>query len=226
MNEMFNSKLRSWLDNDSRTTEEGCLLLLQLEGNHIHYNNLMRYPDKEKLMDYLVSELSRRLTARLAKCTHEEVVQMDAQVKVIEKKYFLYRDAPKKGTSDEEFRKGKRADHDQLPEEIQARYVENLPLLQRMREVHLKLRNLSLENVSCPDSERYPFLKELIELDKRIHENWDIYDHYVLGTPVPDTSKAKKSTSKGNKTAAKGEKKASKSKAKKESKDSATKNTE
>ena len=151
---------------------------------------------------------------------------MDAQVKVIEKKYFLYRDAPKKGTSDEEFRKGKRADHDQLPEEIQARYVENLPLLQRMREVHLKLRNLSLENVSCPDSERYPFLKELIELDKRIHENWDIYDHYVLGTPVPDTSKAKKSTSKGNKTAAKGEKKASKSKAKKESKDSATKNTE
>ena len=94
MNEMFNSKLRSWLDDDSRTTEEGCLLLLQLEGNHIHYNNLMRYPDKKKLMDYLVSELSRRLTARLAKCTHEEVEQMDAQVKVIEKKYFLYRDAP------------------------------------------------------------------------------------------------------------------------------------
>lgn len=188
MNEVFNSKLRSWLDDDSRTIEEGCLLLLQLEGNQIHYHNLMRYPDKEKLMVYLVSELSRRLTARLAKCTHEEVEQMDAQVKVIEKKYFLYRDAPKKGTTDEEFRKGKRADHDQLPEEIQARYVENLPLLQRLREVHLKLRSLSLENVSCPDSERYPFLKELIELDKQIHENWDIYDHYVLTTDTASTT--------------------------------------
>ena len=84
---------------------------------------------------------------------------MDEQVKVIVKEHFSYQDAAASGTSNEEFRKGKRADHDQLPEEIQARYVENLDLLRRMREVHLKLRSLSTEQVSCPDSERYPFLK-------------------------------------------------------------------
>ena len=69
--------------------------------------------------------------------------------------------------------------------------MENLSLLQRMREVHLKLRSMSLEDVSCPDSERYPFLKELIELDKQLHENWDVYDHYVIeakGTSVPVSS--------------------------------------
>ena len=49
-----------------------------------------------------------------------------------------------------------------------------------MRELHLKLRTLSTQQVSCPDSERYPFLKELIALDKQLHENWEVYDHYVL----------------------------------------------
>ena len=108
---------------------------------------------------------------------------MEEQVKVIVKEHFAFLEA-KEGktsrTSDEEFRKGKRADHDQLPEEIQARYIENLDLLHKMRELHLKLRSLSTEQVSCPDSERYPFLKELIALDKQLHENWKVYDHFVL----------------------------------------------
>ena len=74
---------------------------------------------------------------------------------------------------------GKRADHDSLPDEIKACYIENFSILQQMRELHLKLRSLSLENVTCPDSERYPFLKELVRLDKKLHENWDKYDHYI-----------------------------------------------
>ena len=58
---------------------------------------------------------------------------------------FAYQEAAKSGTSNEEFRKGKRADHDQLPEEIQARYIENLDLLRKMRELHLKLRKLDTQ---------------------------------------------------------------------------------
>jgi hypothetical protein len=226
MENQFNLKLQAWLNDENHTISDGCLLLLQMENNQIHYQNLIRHPNKVAVMQFLESELQKRLKVRLANITHKMVAEMEEKVKVIVKKHYAYQDAAAEGTSDEEFRKGKRADHDQLPEEIQARYVENLPLLQRMREVHLKLRNLSLENVSCPDSERYPFLKELIELDKQIHENWDIYDHYVIGTPVPDTTKVKKSTSKTTKKAPKGEKKASKPKAKKEAKDPAAKNTE
>lgn len=176
MNLDFNLKLQNWLYNEERTIEEGCLLLLQMENNRIHYDNLMRYPDKGKVMKYLRSELAARLKARLAVATKNEVAGMVAQVQKIEEKHFSSRE----GTTDEEFRKGKRADHDQLPEEIQALYVENMPLMQRMREVHLQLRKLSSENVSCPDSERYPFLKEMIALDKQIHENWYRYDHFVI----------------------------------------------
>ena len=78
------------------------------------------------------------------------------------------------------FKAGIRADHDLLPAEIQALYVENASILQKMRELHLILRNLSLDNVACPDSERYPFLKELIELDKMYHSNWKAYDSFSM----------------------------------------------
>ena len=83
----------------------------------------------------------------------------------------------------DEHKTGKRIDHDSLPDEIKAKYVENLSILQRMRELHLKLRSLSLDTSPCPDSERYPFLKELINLDKKMHANWEEYDHFVASAP-------------------------------------------
>ena len=65
-------------------------------------------------------------------------------------------------------------------EEIQALYVENKSLVQRMRDVHAKLRILQSKPGICPDSDRYPFLKELIALDKQLHENWARYDAYDI----------------------------------------------
>ena len=184
MENQFNSKLQEWLNNESRTIQDGCLLLLQMENNQIHYQNLLRHPNKGAVMKYLQTELQKRLKIRLANVTHQEVAEMEEKVEFIVKKHFAYQEAAKSGTTNEEFRKGKRADHDQLPEEIQARYIENLDLLRKMRELHLKLRTLSTQQVSCPDSERYPFLKELIALDKQLHENWNIYDHYVVDETV------------------------------------------
>ncbi len=191
MKNLFNSKLQNWLDDDNRTIEDGCMLLLQLENNQIHYQNLLRHPNKVAVMKYLISELQKRLNIRLKDITHEEVAKMDEKVAVIVSKHFSHEEKKKEGTTDEEFRKGKRADHDELPDEIQALYVENLDINRRMREVHLKLRSISSSQVSCPDSERYPFLKELIALDKKYHENWDAYDHYVVAdapTKVDDSS--------------------------------------
>jgi hypothetical protein len=50
------------------------------------------------------------------------------------------------------------------------------------------LQLLSVENSTCPDSERYPFLKELIALDKRYHANWEQYDHFKVGAPLPEAT--------------------------------------
>ncbi len=48
-----------------------------------------------------------------------------------------------------------------------------------MRELHLKLRSQSPEDNPARDCDRYPFLKELIDLDKKLHSNWETYDHYT-----------------------------------------------
>ena len=114
---------------------------------------------------------------------------MQMKVNKIVHQHHLDADPQPAQTEAEQFRAGRRADHDSLPAEIQALYVENASLMQKMRELHLQLRHLSEQQSSCPDSDRYPFLKELIELDKRYHRNWLQYDQYkAVPTTEPVTA--------------------------------------
>ena len=176
MNTKFNDKVQAWLNlpEGERDYAEGAMLLLQLTGNQIMYRNLMANPKRNA--QFIEYQLKKRLSFRLQQVTHEQVEQMQAQVDkiVVNRNLEVKQEKPVN-----EFKAGKRADHDELPDEIQALYVENLSIVQKMRELHLKLRSLSLANATCPDSERYPFLKELIALDKRLHSNWEQYDHYT-----------------------------------------------
>ena len=177
MNNEFTERVQKWLNTpeSERDYNEGAMLLLKLTGNQIMYRNLTMRRTRQS-EEFIVYQLKRRLKFRLAQLTHEQVEQMQRQVDGIVQKRHLEK---KESAPASEFKAGKRADHDELPDEIQALYVENLSIVQKMRELHLKLRSLSLDNAPCPDSERYPFLKELISLDKKLHSNWEIYDHYT-----------------------------------------------
>lgn len=177
MKNEFTERVQKWLNTpeSERDYNEGAMLLLKLTGNQIMYRNLTMRRTRQS-EEFIVYQLKRRLKFRLAQLTHEQVEQMQRQVDGIVQKRHLEK---KESAPASEFKAGKRADHDELPDEIQALYVENLSIVQKMRELHLKLRSLSLDNVPCPDSERYPFLKELISLDKKLHSNWEIYDHYT-----------------------------------------------
>ena len=206
----FTLKLQEWMNtpDSQKDWAAGALLLLQLSGNRIMYHNLSINPKGKA--EFIKGQLQKYLNFRLQQLTHDEVEEMQQKVdeivkNVIKPDAVVVNLAPvdagstavapsiansevsAKGKSEEfaEFKAGKRGDHDLLPVEIQALYVENLDIINRMRELHLKLRTLSLENTTCPDSERYPFLKEIIALDKRRVANWDTYDHYVAGTTVP-----------------------------------------
>lgn len=176
---------------------EGAVLLLQLSGNKIMYRNISVNPKGKA--EFIKGKLQQYLNFRLQSLTKEQVNEMQAEVdEIVEKVIKPFAVAESLGTDagstsagkSEEFaafKAGKRSDHDSLPAEIQALYVENLDIIHRMRELHLKLRTLSLDNATCPDSERYPFLKEIIALDKRLHANWDTYDHFVIGnTPITE----------------------------------------
>ena len=187
MDKQFTLKLQEWLNTpaEERDLEVGATLLLQLTNNKILYRNIKS--NLKGHADFIEFKLKRYLQYRLQELTHEEVEAMQKQVDSIVKERKL-NSAPKPSkTQAEQFKAGKRADHDTLPDEIQALYVENASIMQKMRELHLQLRNLSTQASTCPDSDRYPFLKEIIELDKRYHKNWQAYDSFTASSDAADT---------------------------------------
>lgn len=200
MDHKFTEQIKQWLETPEaeRDYTVGALYLLKLSGNQIMYKNIISQIDRRH--DFVEYQLQKYLNFRLQALTHEQVQQMEKEVEQIVAEHI-----PLAATADETPAKGKRSDHDLLPDEIKAKYVENLSLLQRMRELHLRLRSLSLENSTCPDSERYPFLKELIALDKKLHANWEAYDHYVAPGPgaAPSRSAKAKRSAAGSKKSAK-----------------------
>jgi hypothetical protein len=175
MDHKFTELIGKWLNTaaEERDYSIGALYLLKLSGNIILYRNVIAALDKHK--PFIEYQLQKYYNFRVQELTHDQVVEMESKAEDIVAEHISLA-----AEADEQPHKGKRSDHDQLPDEIQAKYVENLSLLQRMRELHLKLRTMSTEDSTCPDSERYPFLKELIDLDKKLHANWKEYDSYVV----------------------------------------------
>ena len=178
MDNKFTELIKQWLETPSvqRDYSVGALYLLKLSGNQIMYRNIVAQLDRRhEFVDY---QIQKYYNFRVQALTHAQVEEMQQKVDVIVAEHISL------AANADEHKTGKRIDHDSLPDEIKAKYVENLSILQRMRELHLKLRSLSLDTAPCPDSERYPFLKELIELDKKMHANWEEYDHFVASAPT------------------------------------------
>lgn len=176
-------KIQEWLaaDPGERDIKAGAELLLRITRNRILYNNIIRNPvGKASLLEY---HLQKILKNRLIDTTHEEVKQMMSQVDDIAQRRGLDR------TERTPFQNGKRPDHDELPDDVKQLYVENAELMRRMREAHTRIRMITPLNSTCPDSDRYPLAKAIIDYDRRYRDNWNVYDHYVKGTPLAATVK-------------------------------------
>lgn len=200
----FTKALGEWLSTppEERDLAQGALMLLKLNNNKLMYRNLSA--NLRPNASFIEHNIKQYYNFRLQSLTREEVKEMEVIVEKIVKSHFSFQaegaedstlspsatsvstSAPAPEASASDFRKGKRADHDSLPEEIQALYVENLSIMQKMRENHTRLRLLSAKDAPCPASDRYPFLKELIRLDKEYHKNWAVYDSYQPGMPLDD----------------------------------------
>jgi hypothetical protein len=195
MNNKLTARLQDFLDTprEDRDWNEGAILLLQLTNNTIMYRNLSINPKGKA--EFIEGKLRAFLKSRREVEAHDEVIILQEQVNAIIENHTEF----KEDNEAKEFKAGKRADHDRLPEDIQALYVENLDLVHRMRELHLRLRLLSDSTKQVPAAERKPLLDEFINLDKKLHANWDAYDHYVTKAESeekaePKKSKPKKST--------------------------------
>ena len=197
MDKEFTDKLQTWLSlpREDRDWDEGALMLLQLTGNKIMYRNLSVNPEGKA--NFIEGKLQQYLEFRLAELTHEQVKEMQHAVEEIVKEHTEFKSDDNEAKN---FKAGKRADHDTLPEEIQALYVENLDIVHRMRELHLKLRTMSTTDSTCADSDRYPFLKELIKLDKKLHDNWNVYDHFVAKAETAESAEEAEAKPKAKKS--------------------------
>lgn len=197
MDKTFTDKLQAWLNQsrEDRDWDEGALMLLQLTGNKIMYRNLSVNPEGKA--NFIEGKLQQYLEFRLAELTHEQVKEMQHAVEEIVKEHTEFKSDDNEAKN---FKAGKRADHDTLPEEIQALYVENLDLVHRMRELHLKLRTMSTTDSTCADSDRYPFLKEFIKLDKKLHDNWNVYDHFVANAETAESAEEAEAKPKAKKS--------------------------
>lgn len=197
MDKEFTNKLQTWLSlpREDRDWDEGALMLLQLTGNKIMYRNLSVNPEGKA--NFIEGKLQQYLEFRLAELTHEQVKEMQHAVEEIVKEHTEFKSDDNEA---KKFKAGKRADHDTLPEEIQALYVENLDLVHRMRELHLKLRTMSTMDSTCADSDRYPFLKEFIKLDKKLHDNWNVYDHFVTKAETAESAEEAEAKPKAKKS--------------------------
>ena len=175
MNNKLTARLQDFLNTprEDRDWNEGAILLLQLTNNTIMYRNLSINPKGKA--EFIEGKLRAFLKARREVEAHDEVIILQEQVNAI----IENRTEFKEDNEAKEFKAGKRADHDRLPEDIQALYVENLDLVHRMRELHLRPRLLSDSTKQVPAAERKPLLDEFINLDKKLHANWDVYDHFV-----------------------------------------------
>lgn len=170
MDHKFTEQIRQWLETheDERDYAVGALYLLKLSGNQILYKNIVATLDRRH--DVIEYQLQKYYNFRVQDLTHAQVEEMSAQVEAIVAEHI-----PLAAAADEQPQKGKRSDHDLLPDEIKAKYVENLSILQRMRELHMRLRSLSL--------------------DKKLHSNWEAYDHYVAPGPDAVPSRLAKASS-------------------------------
>ncbi len=150
----------------------GATMMLQLNRNRILYQNVIRRP--ARFAEKVEYELKKFLAMRLNKVTTADVVRLEHKVQteivpVIERSFVQVADGTLQFV-------GKRADHDSLPDEIQAIYVEQATIAHQMRDLHAKLRLKSGPEYQPCD--RYQDLDLLISTAKTYLANWEKYDTY------------------------------------------------
>ncbi len=166
----FNDTLRQWIETpaEDRDLAAGAALLLQLTRNRIQYDMLCR--DLERHREFITRQLKKYFNFRTAPDQARLKQQAAKKVERIAGKY--------NHGADESYTTGKRADHDTLPEEVKAIYVEQADLRAKMRNYHAELMVLARKNTSCAAADFCELTELLAATDKKYRANWKKYDTY------------------------------------------------
>ena len=205
IDKLFRARVTEWLSKKKHTEAElaeGATMVLQCNRNHALYNTIMRRPARYE--EKIAYELRKHLRYLKDDLTLDEVKEKENKVlPVIEKvlNVDVNEDKPlpspaydaeaflQTGTykqTDTIVARGKRPDHDSLPETIRDIWEKNAERYKKIKQAHETCKTLT---AAC---DRYEYTKAIAELWADYKKDFNTYDHYVL---VPVNEEAGTQTS-------------------------------
>ena len=179
MDKAFTQDIADWLETprEERDVRKGAELLLRINGNRHIYQLAMIRP--ETAHDHVEADLRKFLRIRLDGHTMESVRQMDSELipkvqNIITTRQDESEDAPEETDDTVPAHRGKRSDHNELPEEIRAIYERGGELFEKIKQIFTELQQME----NAPACDRYEKLKVLKPLVKEYTDGWERYDNY------------------------------------------------
>lgn len=204
IDQKFTEDLSAWLSTprDERDVVAGAELLMRITGNRQFYATAIVRP--HVVHDHVEYELKKHLAIRqeghnvetlsnlerelLAECAEEFSEEASTAEPVEEQAGAEEADAyavPREGLVVSSPKRGRRADHDELPAEIQALYDENATRYEQMRKVYQQLLTMS-EAEPCDRKEHIFQLDQLVKAWAAAWEAYDRYDATAVADAVED----------------------------------------
>ena len=202
IDQKFTEELSKWLSTprDERDVVAGAELLMRITGNRQFYATAIVRP--HVVHDHVEYELKKHLAIRqeghnvetlrnlerelLAECAEEFGEEASTAEPVEEQAAEEEGDAyavPREGPVVSSPKRGRRADHDALPAEIQALYDDNATRYEQMRKVYQQLLTMS----DAEPCDRKEHIFQLDQLVKSWAAAWEAYDRYDA-TAVADAA--------------------------------------
>ena len=179
MDKAFTQDIADWLETprEERDVRKGAELLLRINGNQHIYQLAMIRP--ETAHDHVEADLKKFLRIRLDGHTMESVRQMDSELipkvqNIITTRQDESEDEPEETDDIAPAHRGKRSDHNELPEEIRAIYERGGELFEKIKQIFTELQQME----NAPACDRYEKLKVLKPLVKEYTDGWERYDNY------------------------------------------------
>lgn len=174
MDNNLTKQIQEWLDTpiSERNISVGAEMLLKLNRNRILYQNIIRRG--AKMMGKLEYELKKYHRLRIDNKTVADVVRLEKEVMPKVQKFVEEKPAKAEHA-------GKRVDHDELPEEIQALWDENFELYAKVKALFEELKAMA----NMEPCDRYEKLKLLDEAESKYRKNLADYDAYLKENNFP-----------------------------------------
>ena len=201
----FTQKIKQWFDSEhtDENIRDGAMLLLQINNNRHLYQQIMLRP--QRMLEHLKYELQKHYDYRIKGLSLDEVRKFDGEVTPLLQKavdstadadklaadvapHLPFVDAENTDSIDATaiIAKGKRADHDQLPDDIKEIWDANIQRWKRIKELFeaCKAYQLSCDRFEGLNAANEEFQKMLLTLKTEYYaykQSMDQYDHAVPG---------------------------------------------